>query len=224
VARDLNNLAELFRDLSRFAEAEPLYREALFIDEKSLGSDHPTVARDLNNLALLLRATNRPVEAEQLLQRSLVITDRSLGPDGPNGTIIFENLAELRAEREDWKGALVLLEQAKKAMTGARHAGAIEQREFAKAVLAQNKWNLRNFARTLYRTNPENPLYLKESFELAQWALQNEAAEALSAMSARFSVGSGELAKLVRAEQDLRRGSQLVDGSMRWRANPAQPT
>ena len=132
----------------------------------------------------------------------------SIGASAPMiriGTIIFENLAELRAERGDWEGALVLLEQAKKAMTVARHAGAIEQREFAKAVLAQNKWNLRNFARTLYRANPENPLYLKEAFELAQWALQNEAADALSAMSARFAVRSGELAKLVRAEQDLRR-------------------
>ena len=205
VARDLNNLAELLRDLRLFAKAEPLYREALSIDEKSLGPDHPAVARDLNNLALLLRATNRSVEAERLLQRSLDIINRSLGADGPNGTIIFENLAELRAERGDWEGALVLLEQAKKAMTGARHAGVIKQREFAKAVLAQNTGNLRNFARTLYRADRANPLYLLEAFELAQWALQNEAADALSAMSARFSVGSGELAKLVRADQDLRR-------------------
>jgi hypothetical protein len=47
------------RATNRLSEAEPLYRRALAIDEKSFGPDHPNVARDLNNLAELLRATNR---------------------------------------------------------------------------------------------------------------------------------------------------------------------
>ena len=42
-----------------------------------------------------------------------------------------------------------------------------------------------------------------EGFELAQWALQNDAADALSAMALRFAKGGQELAILVREQQDL---------------------
>jgi hypothetical protein len=63
----------LFQATNRPKEAEPLYRRALAIDERSLGPDHPNVATDLNNLAELLRATNRPQEAEPLSRRSLEI-------------------------------------------------------------------------------------------------------------------------------------------------------
>ena len=41
---DLNNLAQLLQATNRLAEAEPLMRRALAIDEKSFGPDHPDVA------------------------------------------------------------------------------------------------------------------------------------------------------------------------------------
>ncbi len=47
------------------------------------------------------------------------------------------------------------------------------------------------------------PRTVNEGFELAQWALQNDAADALSAMAARFAKGGQEPGKLVREEQDL---------------------
>src|SRR5208283_851393 len=58
-ARLFNELGLLFKAKARYAEAEPLYRRALAIDEASFGPDHPGVARDLNNLAGLLQNTNR---------------------------------------------------------------------------------------------------------------------------------------------------------------------
>jgi hypothetical protein len=61
------------RNINRLAEAEPLYRRALAIDEKSFGPEHPNVARGLNNLAGLLRATNRLTEAEPLYRQVLRI-------------------------------------------------------------------------------------------------------------------------------------------------------
>ena len=57
----------------RLAEAEPLFRRALAISEKSFGPEHPNVAIVLNNLAQLLRHANRLAEAERLMRRSLVI-------------------------------------------------------------------------------------------------------------------------------------------------------
>jgi tetratricopeptide (TPR) repeat protein len=73
VATGLNNLAVLLSATNRLAEAEPLYRRALAIDEKRFGPEHPDVARDLNNLAGLLRATNRLAEAEPLYRQVLRI-------------------------------------------------------------------------------------------------------------------------------------------------------
>ena len=43
----------------------------------------------------------------------------------------------------------------------------------------------------------------EEGFELAQWALQTGAADALAQMSVRFAKGAGPLAQLVRDRQDL---------------------
>ena len=87
----------LLQTTNRLAEAEPLYRRALAIDETSYGPDHPDVAIDLNNLALLLQATNRLAEAEPLMRRALAIFETSLGPDHPNTVTVRNNLAALEA-------------------------------------------------------------------------------------------------------------------------------
>src|SRR5262249_14880466 len=76
------------------AEAEPLYRRALAIDERVLGSDHPNVAIDLNNLAQLLLNTNRLAEAEPLSRRHLCIFiefTRRTGHEHPHLRAACEN-------------------------------------------------------------------------------------------------------------------------------------
>ena len=70
MATSLNNLALLYKAQGQYAQAEPLYKRALAIDEKALGPDHPDVAVSLNNLAALYRAMNRDDEAEPLEQRA----------------------------------------------------------------------------------------------------------------------------------------------------------
>ena len=69
----LNDYALLLQATNRLAEAEPLMRRAVALDEKSYGPDHPEVATDLNNLAQLLQATNRLAEAEPLMRRAVAI-------------------------------------------------------------------------------------------------------------------------------------------------------
>jgi tetratricopeptide (TPR) repeat protein len=95
VATDLNNLAQLLQATNRLAEAEPLMRRALAIDEASYGTDHPSVATRLNNLARLLYDTNRLAEAEPLMRRALVIDEASFGNDHPKVAIRLNNLAQL---------------------------------------------------------------------------------------------------------------------------------
>ncbi len=82
-AASLSNLAGLYHDQGRYAEAEPLYKRALAIVEKALGPDHPQVATSLNNLAELYRAQGKYGEAEPLYKRSLAIMEKALGPEHP---------------------------------------------------------------------------------------------------------------------------------------------
>ena len=79
----LNDLAQLLEATNRLAEAEPLMRRALAIDEQSYGAEHPSGAIDLNNLAQLLEATNRLAEAEPLMRRALAIDEQSYGAEHP---------------------------------------------------------------------------------------------------------------------------------------------
>jgi hypothetical protein len=82
---------------NRLAEAEPLYRRALKIDEASYGPDHPRVAGARNNLGSLFHATNRFAEIEPLHRRALTIFETSLGADHPDTVTIRKNLAVLEA-------------------------------------------------------------------------------------------------------------------------------
>ncbi len=91
----MNELALWLNNRAEHGEAEPLYRRALAIDEKSFGPDHPTVAIRFNNLALLLSDSNRLAEAEPLYRRALVIDEKNFGPEHPNVAIRLNNLAEL---------------------------------------------------------------------------------------------------------------------------------
>jgi tetratricopeptide (TPR) repeat protein len=70
VATSLNNLALLYRNQGRYADAEPLYKRSLAIREKALGPDHPDVAQSLNNLAGLYDSQGRYAEAEPLYKGS----------------------------------------------------------------------------------------------------------------------------------------------------------
>ena len=69
----LNNLASLYSDQARYTVAEPLYRRALSIWEKSLGPRHPTLAQGLENYAALLREIAQIEDAEQMEARAKAI-------------------------------------------------------------------------------------------------------------------------------------------------------
>jgi tetratricopeptide (TPR) repeat protein len=91
----MNQLGMLFSTKALHAQAEPLMRRALMIDEASFGPDHQNVAIRLNNLATLLRTTNRPAEAEPLYRRALAIAEKSFGSSHPIVALSLDNLAQL---------------------------------------------------------------------------------------------------------------------------------
>ncbi len=206
IAIELNNLAMLLKDTDRLSEAEPLFLRTIRIYEKfekDTGHRHPNYATALNNLALLYQNTNRLAKAEPLYRRVLAIDEESFGPDHPKVAVVLNNLASLLEDQGRWAEAAALRRKAKPGMTGAHMAGDTGRGGLGKAVVAHNTDELRASARALYHAGAMDAANRAEGFELAQWALQNDAADALSAMSTRFAAGGQELGKLVREEQDL---------------------
>ncbi len=79
-ARLLNQTACYLHDQSRYAQAEPLYEQALATKRKLLGSEHPDTALSLNNLATLYYDQGKYEQAKPLLWRALAVCEQRLGP------------------------------------------------------------------------------------------------------------------------------------------------
>jgi tetratricopeptide (TPR) repeat protein len=139
----MNQIAMLFDARSLPAQAEPLYRRALAIDEARCGPEHPDVARALNNLAELLRATNRLADAEPLYRRARAINEATFGPDHPKVATCLSNLALLLVDTGRTVEAEPLLRQALKvaeASFGPYHATvAIRLNNLAGLLWATNR-------------------------------------------------------------------------------------
>ena len=119
VATSINNLTGLLRGTNRLAEAEPLYRRAPAIGEKSFGPEHPNVGTGLNNAdrrrpwkkrwvqiipAWQKTSTTWPSSfapptgsqrQSPLMWRALEIDEKSYGLAHPNLAIHLNNLAQL---------------------------------------------------------------------------------------------------------------------------------
>ena len=85
-------------------EAEPLYRRAIEIDEKTLGKDHPNVATNYNNLALLLQDQGKYDQAEPLFRRAIEIFQTKLGSDHPNTVGARKNYDRLQELKKQNSG------------------------------------------------------------------------------------------------------------------------
>ncbi len=91
----------LLKSQGRYAEAEPLYREALDASRRVLGPEHPdTLISRENNLAFLL-AIARPVRRSgaAVSREALDARRRVLGAEHPDTLISVNNLASLFASQ-----------------------------------------------------------------------------------------------------------------------------
>jgi CHAT domain-containing protein/Tfp pilus assembly protein PilF len=114
LAASLANLALLCQARGRFAQAEPLFREALQMRRRLCGNqDHPAVAQSENNLAGLYLALGRYTDAEPLFRETLAMY-RRLYPqqDHPSLAIGLNNLALVLHERGQYVEAEPLYREA----------------------------------------------------------------------------------------------------------------
>lgn len=92
-AVSLNDLAMALKALDRLADAEPLYRRAIAIEQKVLGPASSEVAASLSNLGELYRKMGRLAEARDLLKQALNVQEKALGPNDAAIAITVHNLA-----------------------------------------------------------------------------------------------------------------------------------
>ena len=193
VARDLNNLAVLLQATNRLAEAEPLMRRALAIDEKSFGPEHPNVA----SASTTWPCCSRPPTGSPRPSRCIAVrspsTRRASAAIIPTWQQTSTTWLGCTPMRDDWAAAAALGRRAKPILIGRGGADSDDRNGLGKALLASNTWALRAHARAIYRASAESNASQEEGFELAQWALQTSAAQALSQMSARLVKGAGPL-------------------------------
>ena len=193
MALALNNLATLYKSQGRYAEAEPLLKRALAIRERALGLDHPDVGLAHNNLAELYRQQGRYAEAEPLLKRALAIFEQALGRDHPAVATSLNNLAALHQDQGRTEEALDLVRRLISQGTSMKHPALHILYAAEEGGLVPGSEGL------------------AESFGVVQRASNSTTAAAVNQLSARFAAGKGELADLIRQEQDLARQVAALD-------------
>jgi hypothetical protein len=77
VATSLHSLGLVLEAERRWADAEPLFREALASRRKLLGEVHPAVADSLNRLVSVLRQQGKLDEAKTLLDASPAAAEKA---------------------------------------------------------------------------------------------------------------------------------------------------
>ena len=105
MATGLTSLATVLYDKGDYAGAEGLYREALAIQRKFRGNEHPDVARSLNNLAGVLREQGDYAGAEALHGEAVALARKLYGKEHPRLAISLVSRADtLCRERKPAEG------------------------------------------------------------------------------------------------------------------------
>lgn len=93
--RSLLDLARVYQVQDKLDEAEPLFKEAIEVTEKTAGSDNSKLAVILNNLGTLYSAQGKPIEQEEAYRRSLCISINAYGLFHETVATCLNNMAEL---------------------------------------------------------------------------------------------------------------------------------
>ena len=183
----------MYHDLGDYARAEPLFREAIEIEQRTGDRNNPTNYTTLNNLARVYQALGDYARAEPLYRRALEISGANTAEKHPRHAVRLNNLGGLYLEMGDYAKAEPLLQRA---------------REISKRTLGEN--------------HPEYVATLNNLAELFQQAGDYAKAEALLreavAITTRalsenhplYATSLNNLAWLYRAMGDHARAEPLI--------------
>ncbi len=122
-----NNLANVYCEQGRYAEAETLYMRDLAFKESTLGPNHSKVADSLNNLAILYLHLGRFADAEPAFNRALAVREKALGREHPDVAETLNSLGNLNVNQGRYADAEPLFKRALaiwEHMKGVDHRGA----------------------------------------------------------------------------------------------------
>ncbi|MEO7795806.1 MAG: serine/threonine-protein kinase, partial [Thermoanaerobaculia bacterium] len=111
-AEAVENLGQLLNDRGDLEAAEPLYREALAMDQRLFPGDDARVATDLNNLSSLLADRGDLAAGEPVARQALEMRRRLYPGDHEELAESLNNLASLRNSQGDAAGAVALFREA----------------------------------------------------------------------------------------------------------------
>ena len=80
----ISSVADLYVLHQFYAQAIPLYSEAILIREGENGIDDPELGPAFNNLALVYKAMGQYEDAEPYVQRAIAIKEKNFGSDHPS--------------------------------------------------------------------------------------------------------------------------------------------
>ena len=147
LARDLDELADIYHSEKRDVEAEQLYRRALDLREKSLTPETALNARVMGSpfaLQNFLRDQGRLSEIEPVYQQALRIQEQYLGPNDYSLSQTLQMLASVYREEGKSEAALPLCQRALK--IAERDLGEDDAR--VAAILNEYARNLQELGRT----------------------------------------------------------------------------
>ncbi|MDF2999111.1 MAG: hypothetical protein K0R27_4748 [Xanthobacteraceae bacterium] len=211
VANSATNLAGLYNHMKRYTDAEKFYRISVDTWDRLRPKDSPEVLLAVNNLGVYYRDRGRYDEAQPLLDYVFDTRLARLGPDNPDVALSAGNLGWLHAGKAEWAYAAQLFTASIGTYTELRarqSAAALAGNGTTGVGLRELSRPISGLVGTAYRFAVDAPADKQAAvrdtaFMAAQWLAQGEAATALARTSARLSGGTGELAALVREQQDL---------------------
>jgi tetratricopeptide (TPR) repeat protein len=112
IANGLSWVGFILEAQHSYAEARPMFEQALAIDERLLGPEHPTTVSLLSNLATLNHAAGDDMRALPIAQRVVAIEEKILGADANDLAVSLGNLALVYKSLGLPRKAVPLLERA----------------------------------------------------------------------------------------------------------------
>ncbi len=106
VALAMSKLAGLYRIQGRNDESEPLLLDALAMQQRIYGGEHPESSDTKRQLAGLLRETQRFEESERLYLEVIDERERMLGPDSLELANVWNSYSQLKDAMGDTDGAV----------------------------------------------------------------------------------------------------------------------
>jgi len=108
----LGGLGELYDQLHKYPDAEQAFGQALMLDVKALGAQHPQVALDLMNLGSVDALEGKYPDAEQLFGKAMAVEQKASSPDQAVIATIEQDLGSLYRDEGKYPQSEALLLQA----------------------------------------------------------------------------------------------------------------